>query len=62
MCLLDTDEDRRGGWESLTRDSERFRRRVVNLSSTLAHALDGEHRRRVYDARFRDGVDSLVGH
>lgn len=43
---------RKGHWESLARDRDRFRKRIENTSKYINHILTREHRSFIYNTRF----------
>ncbi|XP_055312283.1 uncharacterized protein LOC129574368 [Sitodiplosis mosellana] len=44
---------RKGKWEQLGRDRERFEKRINGLSRVLSPILASEHRQKIYEQRFR---------
>lgn len=45
---------RKGPWEDMKRDRERFQQRIDNVQVEIASVLQPEHRKRVYAERFSD--------
>lgn len=45
-------EARKGKWEQLGRDRERFVNRINEVSRILSPVLDVDHRQKVYEQRF----------
>lgn len=45
---------RKGKWEQMGRDRERFEKRINSLSSILTPILDAQHRQKIYHQRFCD--------
>ncbi|KAA0203251.1 hypothetical protein HAZT_HAZT001283 [Hyalella azteca] len=54
MCYVDIDVDRKGEWQQIGRDNERFRKRISGLCGILSPVLEAGHRNAVYNARFRE--------
>lgn len=50
---------RRGPWEQMARDRERFTCRIRETEPTLAPVLSAEHRLRIWKERFADGSSNL---
>lgn len=47
-------EARKGKWEQMGRDRERFEKRCNDVHRILAPILSAQHRRNIYEQRFRE--------
>lgn len=47
-------EARKGKWEQMGRDRERFEKRINEIDRILAPILSPDHRQSVYEQRFRE--------
>lgn len=47
-------EARKGKWEQMGRDRERFEKRINELSHILSPILKTDHRQKIYNERFND--------
>lgn len=45
-------EARKGQWEQVGRDRERFEKKIKDLSQTITPILATAHRQRIFDERF----------
>lgn len=47
-------EARKGKWEQMGRDRERFEKRINELKRILSPILSVQHRQKIYEQRFRE--------
>ncbi len=56
--LDDADEVRKGPWEEMVVDRQRFQKRVADVAKTLERVFDKEHRAKIYSSRNIDSASA----
>ena len=53
-------EARKGKWEEVGRDNERFKHRIIQQAPDIEPVLCPKHRAKIYLERFRDDFELLL--
>lgn len=51
IIIIEDDEDRKGPWEILAVDRDRFNRRILNVESQIGWCFGEKHRENIFNQR-----------